>query len=134
MPLAPQQSPPRARRWRSRWRTLAPWRCDRARSSRLSVTARPERVLGPGEEENGPLRVDLVAERRIERFRDRDDTAPRAFGHREEIEIRPVGVAAEGIGNDGEERGMKGASPAVGYLAVDQPVVDARQQERHLRG
>ena len=93
-----------------------------------------ERVLGSGEEENGPLGVDLVPERGIEGFRDRDDAAARAFGHGEEVEIGPIGIGTERIGDDGEERGAKGASPAVGHLAVDQPVVDACQQERHLRG
>ena len=103
-------------------------------SERESAFHEAERVARSGEEENGPLGVHLAPERRIERLRDGDDTAARAFRNREEIEIGPIGIGPEGIGDDGEERGVKGAPPAVGHLTVDQPVVDARQEERHLRG
>ena len=103
-------------------------------SKREPTRDKPERVLGTGEEENRPLGVHLVSERRIERLRDRDDATAGTLGDPAEIEFGPGGVGPEGIGDDDEKRGMKGIPPAVGHLAVDQPVVNARQEERHLRG
>ena len=103
-------------------------------SKREPSIQKPERVLGSGEEEDRPLGVHLVSERRIERFGDRDDAAAGTLGNPTEIEVGPIGIGTEGIGDDDEKGGMKGVPPAVGHLAVDQPIVDARQEERHLRG
>jgi hypothetical protein len=115
-----------------------PWRVMKSAQvqfpKREPALQKPERVSGIGEEENGPLGVDLALERRIERFRDGDDAAAGTFRNPAEIEIGAIGFGPKGIGDDGEERGMKGVPPAMGHLAVDQPVVDARQEERHLRG
>src|SRR5205814_1483107 len=92
-----------------------------------------QRVEGAGKEEEGALGEDRLADGFTQGLRDGEHLGPALLRSREEVERGTRGLLAQRVGDDADPGRPQLPTPAVDDLAVDQAVVDPREQKRHVR-
>ena len=100
---------------------------------RKSALLEAQRLENARKEKKGALRADGLERGLTQGLRDRDHLRAALLRGREDVERGARGLPGQRVRDDADPGRTERSAPAVDDLAVDQAVVDPREEKRHVR-